>query len=91
MSMNLTATDSKGREVPLWQTPTAITWMCLSYNPKTNKPDGGHAGVLRRYIHWVKGTLNGTWESETLEEHREVVREHLAMLAERKGLRFSYT
>jgi hypothetical protein len=47
MSFNLTL---RVRESELWQTPTWVTLMCLSYNPKTTEPDGGHEGVSSRFV-----------------------------------------
>lgn len=91
MSMNLTARDVNGA-VPLLQTPTSITWMCLSINPKTKKPDGGHQGVLRRYIFWLRGTKSGVWDSEEeLREYSEGIEKDILDLIYRKGLKFSYT
>lgn len=91
MSMNLTCSVG-GHEVSLWQTPTFITYMCLSINPKTKKPDGGHAGVRRRYILWVESTLNGVWrDQDDLDAQREAVREHTDMIKKLKSPRFSYT
>lgn len=37
----------------LIQTPTYITEMCMSINPKTKRPDGGMEGVRRRYIFYL--------------------------------------
>ena len=92
MSMNLTRHDGEdGPELPLWQTPTHITWMCLSYNPKTKRPDGGHEGVRRRYLLWVESHLNGTWKSsEDLDHMRASVRDHTAAVLAVKRPRFSY-
>jgi hypothetical protein len=48
MSMNLHLTEGEeGLEINLWQTPTHITDLCLSYD-KNGTPDGGMAGVMRR-------------------------------------------
>lgn len=92
MSMNLTCHDSKGREIPLRQTPTHITWMCLSYNPKTKKPDGGHEGVRRRYLLWWESSTNGVWKSkEDLDEATVALRDHAAEVRAVKSPRFSYT
>lgn len=94
MSMNLTLHEGeKGPELPLWGTPTHITWMCLSYNPKTKtkRPDGGHEGVRRRYLMWVESHLNGAWKSsEDLDHMRASVRDHTAAVLALKRPRFSY-
>lgn len=78
MSMNLTLHDGEyGPQIDLWQTPTWVTWICLSYDPDTGTPDGEHAGVRRRYIQWVKSHLNGLWtDEEELEWERERVKIH---------------
>lgn len=79
MSMNLNCTGTNKTEIPLWQTPTAISYMCYSNN------DGGWKGVLYRYTEWVKGHLNGVWTSpEELNEMRERVASHLAELEQAK-------
>ena len=77
MSMNLHLEAHKGAKFNLWQTPTFITDMCMSYNLKKRRPDGGMKGVLRRYIFWVVSHRNG---SRTADEQRlveENIREHL--------------
>jgi len=78
--MNLTLHDGEdGPEIELWQTPTHITWMCLSYNPETKEPDGGHEGVRRRYLEWVKGQLPHIdddfyyWQKDRIKEHTGVI------------------
>ena len=79
MSMNLTLSDGPdGPDTDLWQTPTWVTWMCLSYDPVTKDPDGGHDGVRRRYVEWVKSHLDGVWtDPEDLEWQRGRVKDHL--------------
>lgn len=74
MSLNLTLHD--GQQIELWQTPTWVTYMCLSYNPETAEPDG----VRRRYGYWVGSHLNGSWED----------REHLELINSVKQPEFSY-
>ena len=78
MSMNLHLTDGEeGPEISLWQTPTHITDMCLSYD-KNGVPDGGMVGVMRRYQIWVRSQTNGVWKSkEELDVMREQVKAHL--------------
>lgn len=89
MSMNLTCSE-RCQPVPLWQTPTFITWMCLSFDPH-GVPDGGHEGVRRRYILWVESTLDGVWKDrEDLEAHREAVQEHVSAIRKLQSPRFSY-
>jgi hypothetical protein len=74
--MNLNC-KSKNKIIDLWQTPTSISHMCYSNN------DGGWQGVLYRYKEWVKGHLNGVWESSAaLEAMRGQVSEHFADLDE---------
>ena len=78
MSMNLHLSEGEdGKEVCLWQTPTFITEMCLSYD-STGQPDGGMAGVLRRYVIWVRSHTNGVFQTkEHLAAMRERVDDHL--------------
>ena len=78
MSMNLHLTvGEEGPEINLWQTPTVITDMCLSYD-KNGQPDGGMAGVMRRYVIWVRNHTSGIWNSEEeLEGMRARVRAHI--------------
>lgn len=92
MSMNLTLHDGEdGPNIELWQTPTWITWMCLSYNPETKEPDGGHEGVRRRYNEWVRSLLNGVWkDTEEFEYERERVEEHLKLVNSAKQPYFSF-
>lgn len=82
MSLNLTLHNGEnGPQIPLWQTPTWVTFICLSYDPETNEPDGGHEAVRRRYIQWVKQHINGKWDSvEDLEYERERVKEHIDLV-----------
>ena len=82
---------SFGVEIPLRQTPTSITWMCLSYNPITLEPDGGMEGVRRRYLLWLDGTLTGKWDSiEDLNYAREDIKEHKAKIMEVQDPQFSF-
>ena len=92
MSMNLTLTDkTTDCDIDLWQTPTFITWMCLSYNPETKEPDGGHEGVRRRYLEWVKHHTDGVWkDEEELDWMREKVREHSKIVLAVKDPEFSF-
>lgn len=78
--MNLTLVDGvEHRSVRLWQTPTYITWMCLSYAPDTRQPDGGMEGVRRRYLLWVQSQLEGAWDSREDYQHmKERVTDHVA-------------
>lgn len=79
MSMNLTLNDSQdGPSIDLWQTPTWVTWTCLSVDPVTGEPDGGHKAVRRRYSHWVRSHSNGKWDNPSdLEWEIERIQEHL--------------
>lgn len=64
----------------LWQTPTFITYMCLSYN-KDGTSDGGRDGVTHRYILWVKHKSNGVWEDEEDRiEMFESIKDHIEEL-----------
>ena len=78
MSMNLYLSEGEeGPAINLWQTPTFITEMCLSYD-SSGQPDGGMAGVMRRYQIWVRSQTNGVWNStEELEGMRARVRAHI--------------
>lgn len=92
MSMNLTLHDGEdGPEVELWQTPTFITWMCLSYNPETQEPDGGHEGVGRRYLIWVKSQLDGVWKDmDEFKFLKEEIDKHTKLINSVKNPYFSY-
>lgn len=78
MSFNLTLSEGySGPSVELWQTLTWVTLICLSYNPTTNEPDGGHEGVRRRYLHWVESQANSVWKDpEDLANIHDKIREH---------------
>lgn len=80
MSLNLTLhtkPEENSPQVDLWQTPTHITMMCLSYDPVTGEPDGGHEGVRRRYLEWVESHCNGVWKDEdALEWTKERIKNH---------------
>ena len=70
MSLNLTLHEGpNGPQVDLYQTPTCITFSCLSYDPLTNEPDGGQEGVRKRYLLW----LRSRYEQETLMEHERKI------------------
>lgn len=91
MSMNLVCDECE-----LLQTPTWVTWMCLSWDPINKVSDGGWQGILRRYEHWVMSHCNGAFESK--EDHDETVKfytDHinkLKKIAKKKNyLTFSYT
>jgi len=58
MSMNLHCDG-----IDLWQTPTYITYMCMSFDRDGN-PDGGMEGVRKRYLIWVRSHLDGVWRDE---------------------------
>lgn len=49
MSLNLTCNQCE-----LLQTPTAVTFECLAFDPVTGEPKGGHEGVRQRYIAWLE-------------------------------------
>ena len=83
MSMNL-----KCNRMDLWQTPTWVTYVCMSLNDK-GKPDGGHKGVARRYVRWVRSHAQGVFrEPGQLESVREDIVEHLVEFDALKGARF---
>lgn len=71
MSMNLHCD-----EMDLWQTPTYITDMCMSFD-NNGDPDGGMDGVRKRYLIWVRSRLNGVWrDNEEYEIEKMNVDEH---------------
>lgn len=80
MSMNLCLQEGEdGPNVDLWQTPTFITYMCLSYDLETGEPDGGHKAVLKRYIMWLESLTDGVWKDrEELEWQMERIKDHIA-------------
>lgn len=93
MSMNLTLHDGEdGPQIDLWQTPTWVTWICLSYDPVTGAPVGGHASVRRRYIMWVEGSLSSRiWtDEEELERERERVKGHIETVNSVENPHFSF-
>jgi hypothetical protein len=92
MSMNLTlSVGEDGPNVDLWQTPTWVTWMCLSYDPDTKLPDGGMNGVRRRYIQWVESHRNGVWsDNEDYEYMCERVKDHIQLINSVQDPYFSF-
>jgi len=90
MSMNLTLHGVDGcghvREIDLYQTPTNVTWDCLSYNPETGLPEGGEEGVRQRYIQWLEGRL----ENETDDNRRDLIKDHISKILAVKNPSFSY-
>lgn len=92
MSMNLTLHNGEnGPQIELYQTPTWVTWMCLSYNPETQKPDGGHESVRRRYELWVRSSLDGVWKnSEDFDYQKERIEKHLKVVNSVKKPYFSF-
>jgi hypothetical protein len=65
--------------------------MCLSYNPETKEPDGGHEGVRRRYIEWVNSHTNGVWKDpEDLEYMDERIKKHCKTVLAVKNPEFSF-
>ena len=89
MSTSLYCEDG-GREVALWQTPSHITAMCLSWDEK-GKSDGGTEGVRRRYLLWVKSHTDGVWQSaEDLKDRRALVEAHVQMIKALKSPKFGY-
>jgi hypothetical protein len=85
--MNLCCFEGK-KEIDLWQTPTHITYMCLSINP-SGKYDGGEEGVRRRYLIWVEAQANGAWKDpEDLAYMEECIREHTKKIRSLKKPRF---
>ena len=84
MSMNL---HCEGLD--LWQTPTHITYMCMSVNPKTGESDGGMEGVRRRYITWVRSRADGAYDSaEDAAAQYALVNEHMAYVMSVKNPQF---
>jgi hypothetical protein len=70
-------------QMDLWQTPTYITYMCISNN------NGGWKGIKHRYSLWVKHHSNGVWEDA--EDHNymlERIKDHLDKLNSFKKLDF---
>ncbi len=52
--------------------------ICLYYDPETEIPDGGHAGVRRRYVEWVESRLNGIFQdAEELKQEQERINDHI--------------
>jgi len=92
MSLNLTLCEGEdGPDIELWQTPTFITQMCLSYDAVTGQPDGGHEAVRKRYIFWVKSQLNGVYDTpEDFESQQILVESHVTLVQSVKDPRFSY-
>jgi hypothetical protein len=91
MSMNLTLhAGEDGPQIDIWQTPTFITLMCLSYNPETKEPDGGQEGVRRRYLEWVESHLTGVWEDDEFELQKERVEEHTKLINSVENPYFSF-
>ena len=92
MSMNLTLNNGEdGPSIDLWQTPTWVTWVCLSYDPATRQPDGGHDAVRRRYAQWVQSHTNGVWtDPEDLEWERERIIDHLETVLAVENPHFSF-
>ena len=80
MSTNLYC-NCKG--VKLYQTPTHITRLIMSINPDTEEPDGGNAGVRRRYFHWLDYNNVGPWKSneERLEDEARIIEHKAEILA----------
>lgn len=79
MSFNLKL-EVEGRDFELWQTPTAITNMCLTTKSGiVYSLEGDNARrAMFSYIEYVKGTLNGKWDSkEDLEYAKNSVNNHL--------------
>jgi len=92
MSLNLTLQNDKdGPHVQLWQTPTWITFICLSYDPETGEPDGGHEAVRRRYNLWVDQHTIGSWNSrEDLEYEMAKVKKHIDLVNSVHNPHFSF-
>lgn len=90
MSMNLVCD-----EFELLQTPTWVTDICLSWDPVYKCSDGGWQGILRRYIIWVEGCINGSYKTQRdLDDTKTFYNDHinkLKKIAKAKGyLTFSY-
>lgn len=92
MSFNLYLSEGEdGQKIDLWQTPTWVTMICMSYNPETGEPDGGHEAVRRRYIEWVKSHTYGKWDSlEDLEWEHERIQIHVKKVLSVKNPFFYY-
>ena len=66
-----------------WQTPTMITNMLMVNSAGTILPEitGSDALLsIRMYTEWVKGSMNGVWESEEHEMRKKVLDCHLEEL-----------
>ena len=93
MSMKLTLHNGEyGPQIDLWQTPTWVTWICLSYDPDSGVPDGDHGGVRRRYIMWVEGSLSSRiWpDEEELELEQERIKSHIETVNSVENPHFSF-
>ena len=75
MSMNLYI-EVDGAKVELYPTPTYITLMCLAPN---NKGKISNSRAINAYLEYVRGTLNGLFDSaKEAEEARQKVNDHIA-------------
>ena len=94
MSMNLGC-----KEIELWQTPTHITYMCLSIQKHGGWPDGGWEGVRYRYIEWLKSQADGLWSDDPrhgnrrgshkeYDERNDFIKKHIKELMAAKSLTF---
>lgn len=66
--------------IELWQTPTYITYMCMTFDdgePKTRVNGNQAKEALQRYIHWIKRPLGGAWNVREVRSHNDAVRFHL--------------
>ena len=69
MSINLTLSDNK-EKFKLWQTPTHITYMCLT--PRNDK----NSNILERYLFWVDSCRNDIRTDEEYQHMVERIQEH---------------
>lgn len=80
MSMNLHL-QVDGYKIDLWQTPTRITNMCLvdeNFRVASEVKGKKAKRAIAIYLTWVRGTLDGAWESEEeLDTQQEIVFEHI--------------
>jgi hypothetical protein len=71
MSRNLELRDDDNN-YSLWQTPTYITYMCLT--PKNDSTEN----ILERYLYWVESHTEGVWKDrDAYYDMIEAVREHI--------------
>jgi hypothetical protein len=80
MSINMYLTVD-GKEVSLWQTPTYITYMCMTTDNGVFEYEltGKQAkAAIARYFEWVSSHADGVFQSsEEADSMRSIVKEHI--------------